>query len=75
MKVFLIILDGCPSYQINSENTPFLWGMKEKGRFFSDCKEDSREDYKNFFVSGHKTGFFFSWPTGFPPGKSHPPDC
>ncbi|MHA1786208.1 MAG: alkaline phosphatase family protein [Candidatus Helarchaeota archaeon] len=38
MKVFLIILDGCPSYQINSKNTPFLWDIKEKGRFFSDCK-------------------------------------
>ena len=37
MKVFLIILDGCPSYQINSENTPFLWDIKENGRFFSDC--------------------------------------
>ena len=38
MKVFLIILDGCPSYQINLENTPFLWKMKENGRFFPDCK-------------------------------------
>ncbi|NHI91191.1 MAG: alkaline phosphatase family protein [Candidatus Lokiarchaeota archaeon] len=38
MRVFLIILDGCPSYQINQKNTPFLWKMKENGLYFSNCK-------------------------------------
>ena len=38
MRLFLIILDGCPSYQINPENTPFLWNVKEKGRFYENCK-------------------------------------
>ena len=38
MKVFVIILDGCPSYQINHKITPFLQGLGKEGIFFKDCK-------------------------------------
>ena len=38
MKVFVIILDGCPSYQINHKITPFMHGLSKEGIFYKNCK-------------------------------------